>query len=231
MSQHKPLPALPSSSALSTLSVESRNHRARLIRHFLVDIQEPGIEARRDGWACVLEEALDEMSEEMGRGDWLAAVKRGKQLKKDLGKSSSTKMSSETKPTKHIEASTKVTQDGSKHENAVDSQQNKGSGDIPTTLDEHTSPFHQLLGLNARPPLPPGEQRPGHLLLCLAPHGNRLPLPTEDRGFDIIPANIGCAFTPATFAVKKNEGEMDGTVLYGLGGLESESFICLRSLF
>ena len=77
---NKPLPALPSP-ALTTLSVEARNHRALLIRHFLSDIPEPRIESRRDGWSYALEQALDDLSEHFNRGDWLSSIRRGRESK------------------------------------------------------------------------------------------------------------------------------------------------------
>ncbi|KAH9475049.1 1-phosphatidylinositol 3-phosphate 5-kinase FAB1 [Psilocybe cubensis] len=216
MSQHKPLPDLPPNYALS---VESRNHRAGLIRHFLEDIHEPGIEARRDGWVCVFEEALDEMSEEIERENWLAAVKRGKQLKKSLGKPSS---SSKTIRATPVRAPPEAAKDSSKEDTTAGSQTSKDDTNILASTSTGPSPFQRLFDLNSRPHIPAGKHRPGHLLLCLSPHGRRLPLPTEDSGFDVLPANIGCTFSPATFTLKKTETESETTILYGLDGLEHD---------
>lgn len=77
---NKPLPALPSPS-LTTLSVEARNHRARLIQRFFSDIHEPRIESKRDGWLHALEEALDDLSLHFSRGDWLRSIRRRRGLK------------------------------------------------------------------------------------------------------------------------------------------------------
>lgn len=74
---NKPLPAIPSP-ALTTLSVDARNHRARLIQHFFQDIQ---IESRRDGWLHAFEVALDDLSQHFSRGDWLSSIRRGRGLK------------------------------------------------------------------------------------------------------------------------------------------------------
>ena len=74
---NKPLPALPSP-ALTTLSVDARNHRAQLIQHFFADIR---IESRRDAWLHALEEALDDLSLHFSRGDWLSCIRRGRGLK------------------------------------------------------------------------------------------------------------------------------------------------------
>ena len=74
---NKPLPALPSP-ALTTLSVDARNHRAQLIQHFFADIR---IESRCDGWLHALEEVLDDLSLHFSRGDWLSRIRRGRGLK------------------------------------------------------------------------------------------------------------------------------------------------------
>ncbi|KAF8196934.1 hypothetical protein BJ912DRAFT_1079956 [Pholiota molesta] len=129
MADLKPLPALPS----SLLSVEAQNHRACLIKHFLSEIHEHGIDSRRGGWLYVFEEVLDNLSQQFIRGDWLASIR-------DQGSTQST----------------------------------------------------------------------------------TAPATTEDSGFDVVPANIGCEFSPGTFALQEQgQDEMDGTVLYGLSdGLE-----------
>ena len=79
----KPLPALPNP-ALTTLSVEARNHRARLIQHFFSDIHELRIESKRDGWLHALEEALDDLSLHFSRGDWLSSIRRSRGLKQRM---------------------------------------------------------------------------------------------------------------------------------------------------
>jgi 1-phosphatidylinositol-3-phosphate 5-kinase len=48
-------------------------------------------------------------------------------------------------------------------------------------------------------------------VLCLAPLGSTLPVPAEDSGFALIPANTGCMFTPSVYAL-----ETADSVLYGL---------------
>ncbi|KDR71610.1 hypothetical protein GALMADRAFT_253980 [Galerina marginata CBS 339.88] len=191
MADHKPLPALPASYALATLSVEARNHRGRLIQRFLSDIHEPGIQNRRDDWVYVFEEVLDELSYQLSRGDWLASVKRGKRKARSQGRSAS-----EGKPP------------------AVEAAAN---GDEAKALPS-TPPLNQLQSLAARPAL---AESAGHLLLCVAPHGSRLPLPTEDSGFDILPANIGCSFSSGSFVLQNVEDEFENTILYGLSGFDA----------
>jgi 1-phosphatidylinositol-3-phosphate 5-kinase len=45
----------------------------------------------------------------------------------------------------------------------------------------------------------------------VTPLGSRVPVPAEDSGFDLIPANIGCTFVPGTFSLQDTEN----TILYG----------------
>lgn len=198
MVNQKPLPALPVTSALS---IESRNHRGHLIRHFLADIHEPGIESRRDGWAFVFEEVMDDFGERMESGDWLSSIKRGRMVKRNSN------ASKEPEPGK---------------EKKEDSEEKNDAKALPE------QPLKVLRSLAARPPLPSGEPRVGHLALCLAPHGSHIPLPTEDNGFDIVPANIGCVFSAGSFALQEPTPQQpEGNILYGLDGLEGD-FILLH---
>ena len=180
----KPLPALPSPS-LTTLSVDARNHRARLIQHFFseLDIHEPRIESKRDKWLHALEEALDDLSLHFSRGDWLSSIRRGRGLKQ-------TSLSSHA-----------VTIDKDQHDKP-----------LPKSPDE---PLKTLRLLITRSTPPPTEPRGGHLVLCVSPH--RGPIPTEGKGFDIVPANIGCTFSGGSFSLHQDES--DSTILYGLDGL------------
>ncbi|CAA7264497.1 unnamed protein product [Cyclocybe aegerita] len=211
MANHKPLPALPPSSETTTLSVDARNHRARLIRHFLSDIHEPALESRRDGWAYVLEEVLDELSLHISSGDWLSSIKRGKKLKRKRAQEEADKHS---RPAAIEKVQKRSSNDSHKEETASESA--LAVKPLPSTPEP---PLKQLRQLAARPPSHE-ELRAGHLVLCLAPHGSRIPLPAEDSGFDLVPANIGCAFSPGSFSLQDPGQDEVGTVLYGLDGLE-----------
>ncbi|KAF8797636.1 hypothetical protein BYT27DRAFT_7265512 [Phlegmacium glaucopus] len=184
----KPLPELPTP-ALTTLSVEARNHRARLIQHFFSDIHEPRIESRRDGWLHALEKALDGLSQHFSRGDWLSSIRRGRELK-------------------HRTLSSPTVTNGDHNEG------NQRDKPLPESPDE---PLKKLKLLNNRSASPSTEPREGHLVLCLSPHQSRAPIATEDSDFDIIPANIGCIFSEGSFSLQP--GESDSTILYGLDGL------------
>lgn len=78
MQDQKPLPQLPEESLLGSgvLTVDARTHRGRLIRHFLTDVQNQDIESRRDGWAYVLEEVLDDFGRQLSQGDWMESLKQ-----------------------------------------------------------------------------------------------------------------------------------------------------------
>ena len=136
---NKPLPALPSPT-LTTLSVDARNHRARLIQHFFSDIHEPRIESRRDKWLHVLEEALDDLSLHFSRGDWLSSIRRGRGLKQTTILS---------------------------HAAVTDHEEGQHDKPLPESPDE---PLKKLRLLITRSAPPHTEPRGGHLVLCLSPH-------------------------------------------------------------
>ena len=173
---NKPLPTLPSP-ALTTLSVEARNHRARLIQHFFSDIHEPRIDSRRDAWLHALEEALDDLSLHFSRGDWLSSIRRGRESKQR------TLSSHAVTPAANLN----------------EGQQDKP---LPESPDE---PLKKLRLLITRPTPPSAEPRGGHLVLCLSPH--RGPIRAEGTGFHIIPANIGCIFSGGSFSLHQDESD------------------------
>ena len=179
---NKPLPALPDPS-LTTLSVEARHHRAQLIQHFFSDIHEPRIESRRDAWLQVLEEALDDLSVHVSRGDWLSGIKRGRELLKQRPLS-------------------------------IDGTANEGQHDKPLP-ESPGEPLRKLRLLITRSASPSAEPWGARLVLCLSPSRDRVPpIPTEDDGFDDIPANVGCTFSGNSFTLEQDG--FDSTILYGL---------------
>ncbi|EAU83589.2 hypothetical protein CC1G_07962 [Coprinopsis cinerea okayama7 len=80
------------------------------------------------------------------------------------------------------------------------------------SISEDLKPLERLQQLvNNRPTTESGDL-PRHLVVCVSPHGSRRPIPEEDSGFDIIPANIDCTFTEGSFTFQP-----DGSnVLVGL---------------
>ncbi|KAJ7825987.1 hypothetical protein B0H14DRAFT_3874219 [Mycena olivaceomarginata] len=69
----------------------------------------------------------------------------------------------------------------------------------------------RALATRPAPPTPQGHREPKHLVLCLVPLGSALPVPAEDCGFALIPANLGRTFTPSVYAL-----ETADSVMYGL---------------
>ncbi|KAF8900880.1 hypothetical protein CPB84DRAFT_1747322 [Gymnopilus junonius] len=189
----KPLPALPNPSPnptlQSTLSLDARDHRGRLIRYFLADAivseheheRDHDVGGRRDleGWAWVVEEALDGMGYALGREGWLGRVRRGEEIalkvsdrsrqeEKGKGKEKERKKTERFAAEQAAPRRTRVASETPAHPRCASCQRRKG----------------------------------GHLVLCIAPHGSPTALPTEDSGFDIVPANIACVFTPGSFVLQ-----------------------------
>jgi len=209
MANQKPLPALPGGPDLTTLSVEARNHRARLIGHFLNDLHEPGIQSRREGWLYALEEALDGLGHHISRGEWLNAIKREKSTKLRLQEVAQKQSDDDSQPP----------------------ERELGAESKPLP-ERPEPPLKVLRNLASRPALPVGEPRVGHLVLCLTPYGSHSALPTEDSGFDIVPANIGCDFASAIFSLQESSQDEVSSVLYGVEGLQGERnslYVCKDS--
>lgn len=79
MANNKPLPEPPALAiGPTTLSIEARLHRARLLRHLFEDIEEPGVKSKKDGWVYALEEALDELAGAVNSGGWMASLKEAR---------------------------------------------------------------------------------------------------------------------------------------------------------
>ncbi|KAF9445443.1 hypothetical protein P691DRAFT_710328 [Macrolepiota fuliginosa MF-IS2] len=185
MPDHKPLPALPNSSSLTSLTIDARAHRARLIRHFLAELPDPGIHNRHEGWAYAIEDALDDLSTCLARGDWLAGIRRRRQ---------------------------------SRHRDTVLAHSTLQPEPRPLKDTSKSRPQSPNPSPNPLPPLavPNPNQRQFHLLLCLAPSGTRAYLPPGDHGFDIVPANIGCAFVSSKFLLPSDPDHAETAVLFGI---------------
>ncbi|KAG5651993.1 hypothetical protein H0H81_006675 [Sphagnurus paluster] len=189
MTDHKPLPALPVPAALS---IDARRHRARLIHQFLSGTTEIGVQSRKEGWVYVLEEVLDELGRSLHQGKWLEGVRRWREQQRDTRKQA---------------LSRQETVKAKKSEKIVE-----GEGDAAASQSEQGS-LNSSKELPSKPVVTP-KAGAKHLLLCVAPPGSRNPLPSEDSGFDIVPANIGCTFLPGTYALQHGDTR---TVLFGAG--------------
>jgi 1-phosphatidylinositol-3-phosphate 5-kinase len=204
MVDQKPLPALPPNPTI--LSIDANAHRRRLIRHLLSDIHEPGIESKRDGWTSVLEEVLDELGTCLDRSNWLSGIMKARRLRRDAIQRERAEKDAKppdvAKPKKLIKThSSSGESHASTDRDPKEVQSSEGSHKAGSSKELPSGPLPTLLN-------PVGKQ----LLLCVAPLGSRLPTPTEDSGFAIVPAEINCTFVDGTFTLPDVENMM---VLYG----------------
>lgn len=212
MINRKPLPTIPTDRNVTTLSVEAQHHRSRLIRHILSEVQEPTIENKRESWACTFEDVLDDLSLNIARGDWLHGVKRRREATRVVRK----KRCAVGQP-KQAEEGKKVVASVNHFCEAIPQE----------TSTSSTSHRHQDIGLTLKEmqelaSKPTSNNLLNHLLLCLAPLGSRAALPTEDSGFSLIPASIGCVFAPGIFLLPDAGSNVTSEVLYGLVEWESQ---------
>ncbi|KAJ7687858.1 hypothetical protein B0H17DRAFT_1069454 [Mycena rosella] len=200
MAEHKPLPAIPGVATvpnLTTLSIDARGHRGRFIRYILADAD---LDDAVELWAAALEDALDMLSDAVARGRWLAAVKRGRRT-------------AEHEQTRKPMARTDTM--ASAQSGVSDaSEQTAESIAFPQSPNEDA--LRQIRELAAQPVLPNPKLEGKHLLLCVAPLGSRIAVPSEDSGFDLVPANTGCVFKSATFALPEEDSDDRSSILYGL---------------
>ncbi|KAF9456920.1 hypothetical protein BDZ94DRAFT_1326638 [Collybia nuda] len=199
MVDNKPLPPVPIN--LTTLTIDARAHRARLIRHLLSEACDPGLESRREGWAAVLEEALDELGRRVSKDDWLNGIRKARQARRV------------TRQRQKGFGETAKLQDAAQAKNA----KRQGDEGVESIEPSKDGSFEVLPAVeNPRQSLskPTQLKNERHVLLCVTPLGSRLPVPSEDSGFDLVPANIGCTFASGTFSLQDTEYESN-TILYG----------------
>ncbi|GLB42601.1 putative phosphatidylinositol-4-phosphate 5-Kinase [Lyophyllum shimeji] len=189
MADVKPLPALP---PLAELSIDARQHRARLIRHFLSEIREHGIEYRREPWADALEVALDELGQCLSKDRWLDGVRRWRvqqwqtrkrvqeMIEREMRQQTASKPKKLTKPQEDGDSA----KQGDSAENSVESSK-------------------ELPPMPSAAPKPEGK----HLLLCVAPLDRTRRI--EEGDYDAVSGNVVCTFMPGTYAFQ------DATVLFG----------------
>ncbi|KAF5376402.1 hypothetical protein D9615_008619 [Tricholomella constricta] len=197
MVDQKPLPALPVPAALS---IDARQHRGHLLRQFLSEIHEPGIESRREGWAYVLEEVLDELGQCLSQGKWLEGVRKWRERQRE---------------TKKREREREIERE-LKRQDTIKAKKSAKAQDEGEIVKQADSAEGSLTSSKELPPKPAVAPRTGekHLLLCAAPPGSQILPPSEDSGFDIVPANIGCSFLPGTYSLQHPE---TSTILFGSG--------------
>ncbi|KAJ7052946.1 hypothetical protein C8F01DRAFT_1169335 [Mycena amicta] len=192
MPEPKPLPALPTNVTtnltLTTLSTDARDHRGRLIRALLSEEGMEGENGNGEMWASALEEALDGLSEGVARGRWLAGVKRARRRRRPR----------EQPDIDVLSISSSIVS-------------------ISTTSTSSSAAPDVLASLRTAIAQPVGPNELRHLLLCVGTASSRTPaLPSEDSGFDLVAANVGCIFRTGVFELPEDDNEARSAVLFGL---------------
>lgn len=233
---HKPLPSIPrrpdAVRNLTNITVEGREHLHRIVESALEDcVVLPN--GGRDTWISSVESALDLLGENIARGGWLTGVKRGKIARKvrraeDLKKT-------ELKEAKELE-DVRKSKGKSKAEPAPvpprreDKELPKDPSEDSTTkaskqqAESLTNAVDQIRELAGRATVPTPKPAAKHLLLCLVPLGKEPPV--EDSGFNLVPDNTGCFYTPGVFSLPEASGDgPENYILFGLNEWDGKSTI------
>ncbi|KAJ3784336.1 hypothetical protein GGU10DRAFT_388377 [Lentinula aff. detonsa] len=197
MTDHKPLPELPTSSALNLmrLTIQSQEHRERFIRFVLSELDDPWIDNNLEDCIQMLQDALDDFGINMGLGQWLGGIKKRKVLKQMTQKEG--KLPGPTESSAHSGKSEAIEEGTSETQNFLTTERLK-----------------QLREVVAKPDVPSRTTKSTHLLLCLAPFESRIPLTDEKSGFNLVPSTLGCTFRNRI--LKLPEGDDTNGILYGL---------------
>lgn len=252
MANNKPLPQPPrrSTETSSTdilgptlLSTDGRLHRSRLIRHIFDDIEDQGIQTKKEAWLLSFEEALDELGLAIITGGWISGLRRGRlaqdkarqsRLQRIPGTPGNLETNGEAnviegfvdnqlpqKPTPlerlrqlvSRQPSSKDSTSSTSSPSPVDAE-GSPQGEPHTDLKLVSGARESVAGRQDQLPTPSAKPpTPLHLLLCVSSHGYRRPIPLEDSGFDIIPANIGCSFASGVYTLQNDDGS---NILFGL---------------
>ncbi|KAF7313499.1 hypothetical protein HMN09_00505800 [Mycena chlorophos] len=97
-------------------------------------------------------------------------------------------------------------------------ERNKRDSDALSLTDSmlstaSTTPIASLRSAITQPIVPSGQPDPRHLLLCVS---RSMVLPSEDSGFDIVSANVGCLFRAGVFEFPVDDNEAKQEILFGL---------------
>jgi 1-phosphatidylinositol-3-phosphate 5-kinase len=170
-----------------------------------------------ESWANALESALNVFGDNIARGGWLAGVKRGRMVRK-AKRAEDLKKKSEANTVKQEQedvSTSKVKEKGNTLERQDKELPKKPSDSL--TIEQQAGgsdlALQQIRALAARPALPAPNPSAKHLLLCLLPMGT--PLQPEDNGFDLVPRNTDCTFTPGCFSLPDSDNT-EGGILFGL---------------
>lgn len=212
MAEHKPLPALPTPS-LTTLSVDARAHRGRLIRHLLAEVisNDPAVQVRlQEGWASALESALDDFSDNISRGGWLAGIRRRVESKYTPPRSQN---SITLKDVGRVQSSNAIIQTRILPPAEEDPR--------PRTPLDLLEQLRKQVLQNTTVSVP-GDKC--HLLICLAPYsyGAHVHFPPTEYGSDNTQTHFGCTFAPLKYLLPADAEHIETTVLYGLTEWDSK---------
>jgi 1-phosphatidylinositol-3-phosphate 5-kinase len=245
----KPLPTVPrprlNSQNLTTLSIDSQDHLAHLIRRLLSELEEAAPnDGIKEAWVNSIQAGLVELGNSMARGGWLAGLRRKRRAQK-------VKRDRELIEFKTLKAKER------KEREELGKAKGKAKGNAPnvdTTLKlssewtklEFRGPFEkcqlphdrltdkslaleQIRHIIQLPTVPAPKPFPKHLLLTLAPSGSRVVVPAEDSGFDLVPANISCVFSSGIYSLPDSPTHDAGgsVILYGLEEWDG-LFCCTR---
>lgn len=157
----------------------------------------------------MLEEVLEELSRRLSKDDWLTSIRKTREFRR-----AARQRQQELEDDDEVKAKAKA-----KSQDTVKLKKAKHSGDedvesIETTKDGSLQALSAVEEPRQLPSRLPQSKSERHLLLCVAPLGSRHPVPTEDSGFDLIPANIGCTFASGIFSPPDADST---TILYGSG--------------
>jgi len=235
----KPLPSIPRRSPnLTNLTVEGREHLRRLIHSALAEEDQPFLsDGGKEQWANALESALDVLGDNIARDDWLTGVKRARMARK--AKKAEGLKKSEVKKVKTDQEDANKSKGKGKGDTMAEAPPRRDDKELPkhppsnpTTENQAEVALQQIRDLIARPPLPTSKPSAKHLLLCLVPISADLPI--EDGGFDVVPHNTGCVFTPGFFSLPEAFSEEAASgILFGLDewdGLYSNNLPCVQHL-
>lgn len=251
-------PMPPSNSLSVSLSIPFHAHRARLIRFVLAEsasaltdnnisfgkVTQSNLESGSDiwveSWASIFEHALDELGENVQRGQWLSGVRINKEreernLKHDKEKG---EKSIEKEKEKEKEAQKPYGDEGGERKKYSREKDVEKDIEFKRQQRQQLELLREFIiesetGLENTAPTPTSrfkpKLKPQHLILCLAPPSDSLAAYEEQEsnsGSDVVWNSIskvsksGCSFTPGVFKIPvladdENTSALEECMLYG----------------
>lgn len=211
------------------LAADARAHRSRLIYQILSEVQDSGIEGKRDGWINAMEEVLDELGRIAVQRGWLNGIKRSRTARR------------QSKPNASVGDGELKAQDTSKDTIKAKLPQREATGHQPdskvlpspestlhTREEQVASALKHIRDIVSQQTVNSSSANSDslHLLLCVAALGSRTALPAEDSRLPLVPAKVGCVFTPCVFTLPEDgedNVEAGNMLLYGLHEWDGKS--------